>query len=130
MLQMLHFIGSLAGPWRVKWRGTNEQEVAMLKKLILAVTGLALAIPAFADNGHRGNGYGHDRDYGHDRRVVVHERYVVQRPVVVQPVYYHRPAPRPVYVVQQPVYHANAGIALLAGAILGAAIVHSATSGY
>jgi hypothetical protein len=120
MLQMLHFIGSLAGPWRVKWRGTNEQEVAMLKKLILAVTGLALAIPAFADNGHRGNGYG----YGHDRRVVVHERYVVQ------PVYYHRPAPRPVYVVQQPVYHANAGIALLAGAILGAAIVHSATSGY
>ena len=96
----------------------------MLKKLILAVTGLALAIPAFADNGHRGYGY------GHDRRVVVHERYVVQRPVVVHPVYYHRPAPRPVYVVQQPVYHSNAGIALLAGAILGAAIVHSATSGY
>jgi hypothetical protein len=103
----------------------------MLKKLILAATGLALTAPAFADHGHRdyrghGNGYG----YGHDRRVVVQERYVVQRPVVVHQ--YYRPAPRPVYVVQPaPVYHSSAGPALVVGAILGAAIVHSViSSGY
>jgi len=99
------------------------------KKLILAATGLALTAPVFADNGHYG--YGHGNGYGHDRRVVVHERYVVQRPVVVHQ--YYRPAPRPVYVVQPaPVYHhSNAGPALVVGAILGAAIVHSViTSGY
>jgi hypothetical protein len=98
----------------------------MLKKLILAATGLALTAPAFAgDHGHRGYGY------GHDRRVVVQERYVVQRPVVVHQ--YYRPAPHPVYVVQPaPVYHhSNAGPALVVGAILGAAIVHSViASGY
>lgn len=102
----------------------------MLKKLILAATGLALTAPAFADHGNRGHGNGYG--YGHDRRVVVHERYVVQRPVVHQYQYY-RPAPRPVYVVQPaPVYHhSNAGPALVVGAILGAAIVHSVmTSGY
>jgi len=103
----------------------------MLKKLILAATGLALTAPAFAgDRGHRG--------HGHDRRVVVHERYVVQRPVVVHQ--YYRPAPRPVYVVRHApppppvVYHSshsNAGPALVVGAILGAAIVHSViSSGY
>jgi len=99
------------------------------KKLILAATGLALTAPAFADHGNRGHGYGYG--YGHERRVVVHERYVVQRPVVVRE--YYRPAPRPVYVVQPaPVYHhSNAGPALVVGAILGAAIVHSVmTSGY
>ena len=102
----------------------------MLKKLILAATGLALTAPAFADHGHRDyrdHGYG----YGHDRRVVVQERYVVQRPVVVHQ--YYRPAPRPVYVVQPaPAYHhSNAGPALVVGAILGAAIVQSViTSGY
>jgi hypothetical protein len=100
----------------------------MLKKLILAAAGLAVTVPAFADHGHR----------GYDRRVVVQERYVVQRPVVVHQ--YYRPAPRPVYVVRQApppppavVYqsHSNAGPALLVGAILGAAIVHSVvTSGY
>ena len=97
----------------------------MLKKLILATTGLALAAPAFADHG-RGNGYG----YGHERRVVVHERYVVQRPVYVRE--YYRPAPRPVYVVQQPApvyHHSNAGPALVVGAILGAAIVGSVMAG-
>jgi len=56
----------------------------------------------------------------------------VQRPVVVRE--YYRPAPRPVYVVQQPApvyHHSNAGPALVVGAILGAAIVHSViTSGY
>ena len=101
----------------------------MLKKLILAVTGLALTAPAFADHG-RGNGYG----YGHERRVVVHERYVVQRPVYVRE--YYRPAPRPVYVVHQApppavMYHShsNAGPALVVGAILGAAIVGSVMAG-
>jgi hypothetical protein len=102
----------------------------MLKKLILAATGLALTAPAFAgDHGYRGYGY------GHERRVVVQERYVVQRPVVVRE--YYRPAPRPIYVVRQApppmVYqsHSNAGPALVVGAILGAAIVHSVmTSGY
>jgi len=96
------------------------------KKLILAAAGLALTAPAFADHGYRG--------YGHDRRVVVQERYVVQRPVVVHQVVrpYYRPAPRPVYVVQPaPVYHHNnAGPALVVGAILGAAIVHSVMTGY
>ena len=99
----------------------------MLKKLILAAAGLAVTVPAFADHGYR----------GHDRRVVVQERYVVQRPVVVHQ--YYRPAPRPVYVVRHAppppavVYqsHSNAGPALLVGAILGAAIVHSVvSSGY
>jgi hypothetical protein len=122
MLQMLHFIGSLGGRWRVKCTGTKHKEVAMLKnKLILAAVGLAISAPVLADHGHR----------GYDRRVVVHERYVVQRPVVVRE--YYRPAPRPVYVVQPaPVYHhSNAGPALVVGAILGAAIVHSViTSGY
>ncbi len=102
----------------------------MLKnKLILAAVGLAISAPVLADHGHRD--YGHGHGYGHDRRVVVHERYVVQRPVVVRE--YYRPAPRPVYVVQPaPVYHhSNAGPALVVGAILGAAIVHSViTSGY
>ena len=105
----------------------------MLKKVILAVTGLALSAPVFADHGHRGNGHGYK--YGHDRRVVVHERVVVQRPVYVQQ--YYRPAPRPVYVVRHApppppavVYHShsNAGPALVVGAILGAAIVHSVVS--
>lgn len=101
----------------------------MLKnKLILAAVGLAVSAPVFADHGHR----------GYERRVVVHERYVVQRPVYVRE--YYRPAPRPVYVVRHapppaPVYvqhsHSNAGPALVVGAILGAAIVHSViTSGY
>jgi len=102
----------------------------MLKKVILAVTGLALSAPVFADHGHGGKGH------GHDRRVVVHERVVVQRPVYVRE--YYRPAPRPVYVVRQApppppvVYHShsNAGPALLVGAILGAAVVHSVMVGH
>jgi len=128
---MLHFIGSLGGRRRVKCRGTKHKEAAMLKnKLILAAVGLALSAPALADRGHRdhrGHGYG----YGHERRIVVHERHVVQRPVVVH--HYYRPAPRPVYVVQPaPVHHNHhAGAALLVGAIIGGAIVHSVvTSGY
>lgn len=99
----------------------------MLKKLILAVTGLALSAPVLADRGHRGHGH-----YRHDHRVVVHERHVVHRPVYVRE-YYH-PAPRPVYVVRHappppPVVvhhsHSSAGPALVFGALLGAAVVHS-----
>ena len=100
------------------------------KKLILAAAGLVLSAPVLADHGHRdyyrGHGYGH----GHKHRVVVHERHVVHhRPVYVR--HYHRPAPRPVYVVQPaPVYHNHhAGAALLVGAIIGGAIVHSVVTG-
>jgi hypothetical protein len=102
----------------------------MLKKLILAATGLALSAPVLADHGHRDY-----RGYGHGKRIVVHERYVVQRPVYVQ---HYRPAPRPVYVVRHAppppavVYHqshSSAGPALVVGAILGAAIVHSVVTG-
>ena len=103
----------------------------MLKnKLILAAVGLALSAPALADRGHRDH-RSHGHGYGHERRIVVHERHVVQRPVVVH--HYYRPAPRPVYVVQQPApvyHHSNAGPALVVGAILGAAIVHSVMTGY
>jgi hypothetical protein len=95
----------------------------MLKKLILAATGLALSAPVLADHGH-----GDYRGYGHGKRIVV------QRPVYVQ---HYRPAPRPVYVVRHAppppvVYHqshSNAGAALLVGAILGGAIVHSVVTG-
>jgi hypothetical protein len=104
----------------------------MLKKLTILVAALAVSAPAFADRGHRG--HGHDR---HARHVVVHKHHYVQhRPA---PVYhYYRPAPRPVYVVRHvppPVVyhqsHSNAGAALLVGAILCGAIVHSVvTAGY
>ena len=99
----------------------------MLKKLTILVAALAVSAPAFADRGHR--------DQRHDRRVVVHKHHYVQhRPA---PVYhYYRPAPRPVYVVRHApppvVYHqshSNAGAALLVGAILGGAIVHSVVTG-
>src|SRR5687767_14090701 len=104
----------------------------MLKKLTILAAALAVSAPAFADRGHRG--HGHDR---HDRHVVVHKHHYVQhRPA---PVYhYYRPAPRPVYVVRHAppppavVYHqshSNAGAALLVGAILGGAIVHSVVTG-
>jgi len=103
----------------------------MLKKLTILVAALAVSAPAFADRGHRDQR--HDR---HDRKVVVHKHHYVQhRPA---PVYhYYRPAPRPVYVVRHAppppvVYHqshSNAGAALLVGAILGGAIVHSVVTG-
>ena len=72
---------------------------------------------------------------GHGHRHVVHHYHVKHRPVVHH--YHYRPAPRPVYVVHpvpRPVYvverpHYN-GAALLAGAVIGAAIVHHATMGY
>jgi hypothetical protein len=96
----------------------------MLAKKVTAslavLAAAAVSAPALADHGHRGYGY-----YVHHRPVVQHYYY---RP-------YYRPAPRPVYVVQQPrpVYqysHPHAGAALLVGAVLGAAIVHHAITGY
>jgi hypothetical protein len=111
-----------------------KQELVMLKKLILATVGLAIAAPALADNRHRG--------YRHDYRPhVVHRPAVVHhyRPVVHQ---YYRPAPRPVYVVHRappppPVvyhqvghHHPHPGPALLFGAIVGAAVVHGIMAGH
>ena len=102
----------------------------MLKKLTILAAALAVSAPAFADRGHRG----HDR---HDRRVVVHKHHYVQhRPTPVVH-HYYRTAPRPVYVVRHAppppvVYHqshSHAGAALLVGAILGGAIVHSVVTG-
>ena len=65
----------------------------MLKKLILAATGLALRPPRLSP-----------ATMGTTATVTSAaswsiERYVVQRPVVVRE--YYRPAPRPVYVVRQ-----------------------------
>ena len=101
----------------------------MLKKLTILAAALAVSAPAFADRGHRG--------HGNDRHVVVYKHHYVQhRPAPVVH-HYYRPAPRPVYVVRQAppapvVYHqshSNAGAALLVGAILGGAIVHSVVTG-
>jgi len=96
----------------------------MLKKLAVLIAAVVVSAPAFADRGnHRG------------QRAVVHKPvHVVHRPVHVvhQPVrvvhHYQRPAPRPVYVVERH-NHVNP-VALLAGAVIGAAIVHHAVSGY
>jgi hypothetical protein len=104
----------------------------MLKKILVLAAALAVSAPALADRGH-GNGRGHAYGNGHARHVVVHKpHYVVHRPVVHRPVHvvhhYHRPAPRPVYVVQQH-NHVNP-VAVLAGAVIGAAIVHHVVTGY
>jgi len=77
----------------------------MLKKLILAAAGLALAAPVFAHDG--GHGWGHYRNpHFHPRPVFVHPR-----PVVVMPpprVFYAPPAPvvyaPPVVYRPAPVY--------------------------
>jgi hypothetical protein len=100
----------------------------MLKKILVLAAALAVSAPALADRGH-GNGRGHAYGHGHDRHVVVHKpHYVVHRPVRVVH-HYHRPAPRPVYVVQQHNHHVNP-VAVLAGAVIGAAIVHHVVTGY
>ena len=79
----------------------------MLKKLILAAAGFALAAPAFAHDGGRGHGWGHYRQpHFHPRAVVVHPR-----PVVVMPpprVYYAPPAP--VYYAPPPVVYRPAPV--------------------
>ena len=99
----------------------------LAKKLAVLAAAVAVSAPAFAD---RGNHYG-QRHVQH-RPAVQHYR-VVHRPVVRH--VYYRPAPRPVVVYHQPapVYHyssASNGAALLVGAVIGAAIVHSVTMGY
>ena len=107
----------------------------LAKKIAVLIAAVAVSAPAFADPGnHRGHGY------GHGQRVVVHQpHYVAHRPAVVHHYYrpaprpvvhhvYHRPAPRPVYVVQQH-NHVNP-VAFLAGAVIGAAIVHHVVTGY
>ncbi|HEX6154662.1 MAG TPA: hypothetical protein VFZ54_01465 [Burkholderiales bacterium] len=88
----------------------------MLKKLAVLLAAVAVSAPAFADRGHRDH-----RDHRHHYKP---KHVVVHRPAVVHH-YYHRPAPRPVYVVERPHYN---GVALIAGAIIGAAIVHHATT--
>jgi hypothetical protein len=127
---MLHFLGSLAAPWRVKWHGTTNKEPAMLKKLALAAAALMLAAPALADHGHRNQhrGHGHRHVVVHQPHYVVHHRpVVVHRPAVVHHVY--RPAPRPVYVVEQHYAPVNP-VAVLAGAVIGGAIVHHVLTGH
>lgn len=81
----------------------------MLKKLILAAAGLALAAPAFAHDGgrdwNRGHGWGHHRHF-HPRPVVVMPPprvfYAPPAPVYYAPppVVYH---PAPVYAAPVPV---------------------------
>lgn len=85
----------------------------MLKKLVILIAAAAVSAPAFADRGH-GNGRSYGNAYGHAPRVVVHR--------------YYRPAPQPVYVVERR-NHVNP-VAFLAGAVIGAAIVHHAVTGY
>lgn len=99
----------------------------MLKKIAILIGALAVSAPALADRGyHRGHGYGYGHGYGH--RVVVHQpRYVVHQPARVVH-HYYRPAPRPVYVVERH-DHVNP-VVFLAGAVIGAAIVHHAVSSY
>jgi hypothetical protein len=99
----------------------------LAKKLAVLIAALAVSAPALADRGHRDY-------YRHGHRVVHHQHhYVAHRPVVHR--YHYRPAPRPVYLVHrpQPVYHyshPHTGAAILVGAVLGAAIVHHAITGY
>ena len=71
----------------------------MLKKLIVAAAGFALAAPAFAHDG--GHGWGHQR----------HFRHFHPRPVVVMPppqVFYAPPAP--VYYAPPPVVYGPAPV--------------------
>jgi len=108
---MLHFLGSPEVRRRVKWRGASEQEIAMLKKLILAAAGLAISAPVLADrewrherhDGYRHHHYRHFNGHYHPRRVVV-----VPPPRVYYapaPVYY-APPPRVYYAPPPPVYYA------------------------
>ena|SRR5687767_11055938 len=101
----------------------------MYKKTAILIAALAVSAPAFADRGHhRGHGYGHGHRHVvvHKPHYVVHHRpVVVHRPAVVH--HYYRPAPRPVYVVERPYVNP---VAILAGAVIGAAIVHHVATGY
>lgn len=97
----------------------------MMKKIAVLAAALAVSAPAFADRGH---GRGHGHAYGHAPRTVVVQqpRYVVYRPAPVVRHVVYRPAPQPVVV-----YHRSEPILpFLAGAVIGAAIVHHAVTGY
>jgi hypothetical protein len=102
MLQMLHFIGSLAAGSRVKWHGTTNRRLPMLKKLAALAAGLVIAAPALADRGrHEGHHFRHH--YSHRPVVVVPAPRVVYAPA---PVYYYAPPPRVVYYAPPaPVYY-------------------------
>ena len=101
----------------------------MLKKSLVAAALLTLSGAALAQPPHWAPAHGYRAKHAPVRH------YVVQRPAVV---HYHRPAPRPVYVVHRappppPVvvhHHAHAGPALLFGAIVGAAVVHGIMAGH
>src|SRR5262245_9687865 len=100
--------------------GSGQKGACHMKKLILAITALALSAPAFAD---RGNHFGPRYGYYEGQRVV----HVVHRPAYRPVVYHvHRPAPRPVVVVQRPAPDPL----LVFGAVLGAVLVHHAITGY
>jgi hypothetical protein len=95
----------------------------MFKKIAVLLAAATLSAPAFADRGHRG----HDHHYSKKHRPVVHH-YQYYRPAPPPRVvhHYHSPAPQPVVVVHrhEPV------LPLLVGAVIGAAIVHHAVTGY
>jgi hypothetical protein len=84
---------------------TTEQEVAMLKEILVLAAGLALSAPVLADRDHRHRG-------DHWKR----HHYYHPRPVVIMPpprVYYtppptvyYAPPPAPVYYAPAPVYRA------------------------
>jgi hypothetical protein len=95
----------------------------MFKKIALLLAALAVSAPAFADRGHHRNHY-----YVKHRPVVHHYHHYRPAPRPVVHHYYHRPAPRPVYVVERH-HHVNP-VAVLAGAVIGAAIVHHVVTGY
>jgi hypothetical protein len=99
----------------------------MIKKLAVLLAAAAVSAPAFADRGHhRGHAVhrGPVHHYHVQHRPVVHHYYrSAPRPAVVH--HYYRPAPRPVYVVRQ-----DPVVPLLVGAVIGAAIVHSAVTHY
>lgn len=104
----------------------------MFKKIAVLATALLVSAPALADRGHhRGHGHGHGygHGYGHYKhRAVVHHVYHRPAPRHVVVHHYYRPAPRPVMVVERH-HHVNP-VAVLAGAVIGAAVVHHAVTQY
>jgi hypothetical protein len=105
-----------------------KQEIAMLKKSLVAAALLTLSSAALAQPPHWAPAHGWRAKHAPVRH------YVAPRPAVVH--HYYRPAPRPVYVVHRappPVvvhHHSHAGPALIFGAIVGAAVVHGIMAGH
>jgi hypothetical protein len=114
-------------------RPTKKEVAMLLRKLILAAAALIVSAPVLADSHWR------DRDEWRERRFEHH--YYPRYHYYPQ---YYRPAPRvaverPVYPVYgayptypmypaYPAYHAdvdvNAGLAIVAGALIGGVIAH------